>query len=55
MTQEVKPIIRGALELRKVLREQGSSGEREVREWLAEIDPKLTPSDINFAMGHGMD
>lgn len=55
MTTEVKPITRGALELHKKLQELGSIGEIEVREWLAELDPELTPSDINFVIGHGMD
>jgi hypothetical protein len=53
MTQEVKPITRGALELRKLLEEQGSLAKEEARAWLAEQDPELTPSSINFVIGHG--
>ena len=53
MTQEVKPIPRGAQDLRKLLREQGSVAKEEVRQWLAEQDPELTAGDINFVIGHG--
>ena len=53
MTQEVKPIPRGAQELRRLLREQGSVAKEEIRQWLAEQDPELTPGDINFVIGHG--
>ena len=54
MTQELKPVTRGALELRKLLQEQGRVAIPELREWLAEQDPELTPSTINLALGHGM-
>ena len=53
-TQEVKPVTRGAQELRKLLQEQGRVPIPELREWLAEQDPELTPSTINLALGYGM-
>jgi hypothetical protein len=53
MTQELKPITRGALDLRKLLEEHGSVAKQDVRDWLAEHDPELTPSTINFVVGYG--
>jgi hypothetical protein len=53
MTQELKPITRGAQELRKLLEEHGSIAKADARDWLAEQDPELTPSTINFVIGHG--
>ena len=53
MTQEVKPVTRGAQELRKLLQEHGRVAKQEVSEWLAEQDPEMTPGLINFAIGHG--
>jgi hypothetical protein len=54
MTQEGKPITRGALELRKRLQELGSIHQQEVRDWLPELDLELTASDINFVIGYGL-
>jgi len=45
MTQELKPVTRGALDLCKLLQDQGSVPKQEVRDWLAEQDPELTASD----------
>lgn len=48
MTQEAKPVVRGALELRKRLQELEIIDKREVRDWLAEQDPERTAGEINF-------
>ena len=41
-------------ELHRRMQELGSIAKQELREWLAEQDPELTPSYFNFVLGHGM-
>ena len=54
VTQEVKPVTRGALELRKQLQDLGRIPKHDARDWLSELDPELDGSSINLVIGYGL-